>query len=160
MFLTSLGAVHFTAAIMALVMGLSVFPAAKGTPFHRAIGAGYVLAMLVVNVTALNLYRLTGQFNVFHVLAFVSLTSVAAGLWPLVTRKEGWLPNHLARMTGSYFGLLAAAAAEAVSRIPTLRPYFSSPEKIFAISLALTVVFVGLAIVLNRRMILTYAKPA
>ncbi len=154
---STLGTIHIASAVMALVMGLSVFPAAKGTLLHRAMGAGYVAAMLVLNITALGLYRLTGQFNMFHVLAFVSLASIAAGLWPLVARRQGYMRAHLARMTGSYMGLWAAAAAEAISRLPTIRPLLNSPDKIFALSIAMIVIFTGVAIVLIRRMKVLYA---
>jgi hypothetical protein len=44
------------------------------------IGVGYVSAMLIVNVTALCLYRLTGRFGPFHALALVSLANVIGGI--------------------------------------------------------------------------------
>jgi len=39
---SSLGAIHFTTAIVALAFGAIVLGAPKGTPLHRTIGAGYV----------------------------------------------------------------------------------------------------------------------
>ena len=60
---SALGAVHFTAAIVALAFGAIVLAAPKGTPLHRTIGAGYVAAMVILNVSALPIYRLTGHFE-------------------------------------------------------------------------------------------------
>jgi uncharacterized membrane protein len=151
MTLSTLGTIHIAAALMALVLGLSVFPATKGAPFHRAMGAGYVVGMVVLNVTALGLYRLTGHFNAFHVLALVSLASIAAGLWPLIARKPGWMTAHLRFMIGSYSGLWAATAAEALSRLPAARSFFDSPQAIISSSLAIGVIFLVVAVVVNRR---------
>ena len=60
MTLSTLGTIHIAAALIAMVLGLSVYPAAKGTPFHRATGAGYLVGMVTLNITAIGLYRLTG----------------------------------------------------------------------------------------------------
>ena|SRR5215475_11999460 len=63
---SALGMAHFTAALVAMALGAVLVCERKGTPTHRMIGVGYVLAMLVVNVTALCLYRLTGRFGPFR----------------------------------------------------------------------------------------------
>ena len=151
MYLTPLAATHLTSAVMALVLGLSVFPATKGTSFHRMMGAGYVVAMLAVNVTALGMYRLTGSFNMFHFFALVSLVAIAAGLWPLVQRKEGWLRAHYRPMVGSYFGLWAAAVAEATTRLPIMRGVLTTPTSIITFGVSIAVVFVVPAYIVNRR---------
>jgi uncharacterized membrane protein len=155
--LTTIGAAHLTAAITALVVGLAVFPAAKGTSFHRAMGFVYVLAMLAVNVTALGMYRLTGQFNMFHVLALVSLLAVLAGLFPLLRRTPGWLLRHYRPMIGSYFGLWAAAVAESLTRVPALRALLPTPESVVTFGVSVAVVFFVVSFVVNRRLARTYA---
>lgn len=154
--ITTLGAVHLTAAMTALVMGIAVFPAAKGTPFHRALGAGYVVAMVVVNISALGMYRLIGAFNAFHVLALVSLIAIAVGLYPLFQRKPGWVFRHYRPMIGSYFGVWAAALAEGLTRLPAIRALLPTPSSVVVFGAALAVVFVAVSIAVNRRMAKVY----
>src|SRR5579883_654524 len=76
---SAFGAAHIAAAMAALVLGTIVIGATKGTPFHRTIGAGYVAAMLIVNLSALAIYRLTGHVEAFHGLALLSLTLLTRG---------------------------------------------------------------------------------
>jgi len=56
----------------------------------------------------------------FHVAALLSLASVIGGLVPVRRRRPtgAWLTHHAYWMARSYVGLLAAAAAETVSRVP------------------------------------------
>jgi uncharacterized membrane protein len=116
--MTTLGAAHLTAAIAALVFGAVVLLARKGTQDHRALGTAFIAAMVVVNVTALGIYRLTGAFGPFHALALVSLAILARGVTAVLRRRPGWLVTHYYCMGWSYIGLLAAAAAEVIARAP------------------------------------------
>ena|SRR5262245_21768273 len=113
---TTLGMAHFTAGLVALALGAVIVCERKGTPTHRMIGVSYVLAMLVVNVTALCLYPLTGRFGPFHALAVVSLAMVIGGIVAALLRGVRWLHTHYYCMAWSYVGLLAAACAEALAR--------------------------------------------
>ncbi|HMK80115.1 MAG TPA: DUF2306 domain-containing protein [Xanthobacteraceae bacterium] len=115
---SALGAAHGAAAIAALGFGLFVLADRKGTSAHRALGAAYVAAMVATNGTALGIYRLTGQIGPFHLLALISLATVARGVAAVLRRRPGWLARHYACMAWSYLGLLSAAAAEAISRAP------------------------------------------
>jgi uncharacterized membrane protein len=92
----------------------------KGTRLHVQVGIGYVVSMLVMNVTALGIYRLTGNVNPFHVGALFSLATVVAGWVPAIRRKPrgNWMQMHFAFMSWSYVGLVAAAVAEAGTRVP------------------------------------------
>ena len=76
--------------------------------------------MAVMNLTALGLYRLTGQFNAFHVGALMSLATVVAGMVPAVRRqpRDRWLRYHFEFMSWSYVGLMAGAVSEAATRLP------------------------------------------
>jgi uncharacterized membrane protein len=114
---SSIGAAHITAAIAALVLGAMVIGAAKATPFHRMLGAGYVAAMIIVNVTALGLYRLTGHFEPFHVLALASLAVLAHGIVIVLRRRPGWLLAHSRSMAWSYISVSAAACSEITVRL-------------------------------------------
>jgi uncharacterized membrane protein len=118
MTLSPLGAAHFAAAIAALALGLVVIVERKGTITHRLIGMGYVAAMIVLNVTALGVFRLTGQFGPFHVLALISLAILVRGLAAALRRRPGWLATHYYSMAWSYIGLMAAASAEVAGRVP------------------------------------------
>lgn len=111
---------HIIAAVAALLLGLLVFLLRKGTRLHVQVGIGYVISMLVMNVTALGIYRLTGNLNPFHVGALFSLATVLAGWVPAIRRKPHghWMQMHFEFMSWSYVGLVAAAVAEAATRVP------------------------------------------
>jgi uncharacterized membrane protein len=112
--------VHIIAAVAALFLGAVVFLTRKGTRLHVRVGIGYVVSMLVMNVTAFGIYRLTGTLNAFHVGAFFSLVTVLAGWVPAIRRRpaERWLQMHFEFMSWSYVGLIAGAVSEAVTRLP------------------------------------------
>src|SRR6476661_2846417 len=75
----SLGWTHTFAAITALVSGAGVLLTRKGTRRHRQLGWIYVVSMLLLNATALMIYRLFGRFGPFHVGAVFSLVTVIMG---------------------------------------------------------------------------------
>jgi uncharacterized membrane protein len=112
--------VHIIAAVAALLLGAVVFLMRKGTRLHVRVGIGYVVSMLVMNVTAFGIYRLTGGLNAFHIGAFVSLVTVLAGWVPALLRRppDRWLQMHFEFMSWSYVGLIAGAVSEAVTRLP------------------------------------------
>ena len=109
----ALATTHVVAAVTALAAGLVVLRSAKGTGRHRAIGAVYVLALVVVDVAALSLYR-DGAFGVFHGLAIVSLATLVVGLGPLLLgkRSAAVFGYHAYCMTWSYAGLVAAGCGQ------------------------------------------------
>jgi uncharacterized membrane protein len=104
---------HLGAALAALLAGLAVLLIPKGTPTHRAVGTGYVVALILVNVAALSLHR-ENAFGVFHALAIASLLTIAAGLAPLLLgkRSPGAITFHAFCMTWSYVGLVAAGCGQ------------------------------------------------
>jgi uncharacterized membrane protein len=116
----SVGYVHTSAAMAALLFGAFVFPMVKGTSLHKVLGYLYAAALLVTNVTAFGLYHLTGHFGLFHVAAIVSFLTLIAALVPVITRrpKKSWLSLHYKYTSWSYTGLLAAAVSEAAVRLP------------------------------------------
>jgi uncharacterized membrane protein len=141
MMLSPLGAAHFAAALAALALGLVVIMERKGTITHRLIGMGYVAAMIVLNVTALGVYRLTGQFGPFHVLALVSGATVIAGVSAVWRRKANWLSRHYTFMAWSYVGLLAATCAEVMTRLPLVRLVITTGPQRVAFGVALAIAF-------------------
>jgi len=148
----TLGAAHVTAAIAALALGLVVLSAAKGDTIHRLFGAGYVTSMLVVNATALGIYRLNGQFGPFHALALLSLGGVALGTFAVLRQRGNWLVRHYQAMAYSYLGLWAAAAAEAVIRVKIFGALASGPRGAMAIGVGIAVLFAALGYLVIPRL--------
>lgn len=76
--------------------------------------------MLAMNITALAIFRRYGRFGPFHLAAIFSLATTLAGFIPAFTRRQRarWLALHYEFMAWSNVGLLAAAGAEATTRLP------------------------------------------
>ena len=139
---SSLGAIHFTTTIVALAFGAIVLGAPKGTPLHRTIGAGYVAAMVILNVSSLAIYRLTGHFEPFHALALFSLATVVGGVVPALRRRPGWLMAHYSCMAWSYLGLLAAACSEIVVRLFLRAGILTGTWQLIGGGIAIAILFV------------------
>lgn len=116
----TLGTVHLGLALAAIGFGATVLVSAKGTRVHRWLGRCYGTAMLGLNATALLIYDLFGTFGPFHWLALASLATLITGVAAAWRRRPagGWVRMHAEFMGWSYVGLLAAALAETVSRVP------------------------------------------
>ena|SRR5688572_8535464 len=112
------GAIHAGVGLASLLLGLAVVMVLKGTARHRRLGGFYAAAMLLLNGTALAIYDLFGGFGVFHVLAIISLATLAAGVVPVWLRPPQWLDIHARCMSWSYAGLVAAFFAEIGARLP------------------------------------------
>ena len=149
---SSLGAVHFTAAIAALTFGAIVLGAPKGTPLHRTIGAGFVAAMVILNVSSLAIYRLTGHFEPFHALALFSLATLARGVVPALRRRRGWLMAHYWSMAWSYLALLAAACSEIVVRLLLRAGIFTGPWQVIGLGIAIAILFVVVGMIMLPRL--------
>jgi len=137
---------HVTAALTALSSGLFVILWRKGRALHRLIGLLFVFAMLVTNISALMIYRLTGHFGLFHALALLSLIYTLGGLAMPVLRPPGWLATHVRLMSWSYLGLLAAALNETLVRLPLF--HVNTPRQIFTAGgiIAVCILVVGRAL--------------
>ena len=141
-----LGSIHVVFGLCALLTGTLVVFIRKGTRYHRTIGHWYFASMLGLNVTGLLIYRLTGNFNFFHASALFSLTLLLIGLGSVVLLrpKKASLERHAYFMSGSYVGVVAAAASEVTARVPGW-PLGA------AVGLTTTfVVFVGVAFMARR----------
>lgn len=128
------GGAHFALALVALVLGPIIFLRRKGGAFHRAAGYAFVLSMLVVNVTALTNYGLSGRPNLFHFFAVLSLTALLPGFYYLQravrTGDQKLLELHARLMMWAYFGLFAAGVAQILTRV--LPPIVSDIGRAFA----------------------------
>lgn len=124
--MSTLGWIHTTFGVVALLAGTVVVLLRKGTRWHRTLGHVYLTSMISLNVTALFIYRLFGHFGPFHWLALSSLLTLMAGMVPVFTRqpKGLWLERHAIFINISFIGLVAATSAEITSRIPGLEEAF------------------------------------
>jgi hypothetical protein len=115
----------------------------KGTAFHRIIGAGYIAAMLLLNASALAVYRLTGHFEPFHALALVSAATILRGIVPALRRR-----HYYSNMAWSYIALLAAACSEVVLLLSLGAGAFTRPWQVIVAGLAIAVVFVMVGMIM------------
>jgi uncharacterized membrane protein len=117
--LTTMGWFHLAFAAFGLVTGAIQLFRRKGDRLHRALGYAYVCGMIIANATALTMYRFTGSFNVFHAGAIVNFTCIIAAMIPVLRtpRAPDWMMKHYRWMSGSYIGLVAAAATEFSVRV-------------------------------------------
>jgi uncharacterized membrane protein len=142
--MSALGWFHTACALIALGSGAAVLLRRKGTRIHRRIGWVYVAGMLLMNGTALMIYRLFDGFGPFHAGAIFSLVTVVAGIVPAVRRRPAnWVEHHYWWMTWSYVGLCAAAASEVATRVPAFRFWWGV--------LVGTLVVLGIGAILIRR---------
>jgi len=119
------GLIHLVVAILAIVAGTLVVLARKGTRVHRWLGRAYVGLMIAVNATAFLIYELFGSVGLFHWMALASLLTVLVGFVAVRSRSPGWKVRHAYFMSGSFVGLIAALAAEILTRTPLL-PFFGA----------------------------------
>jgi hypothetical protein len=72
-------------------------------------------------MSALLIYKLTGQFGSFHGAALASLLTLMAGFIPVILHLPPgrWLELHFEFMNWSYVGLIAAGVSEAATRLPS-----------------------------------------
>ena len=117
--LTFAGAVHVTLAVLCIGVGLIQFLCPKRGAGHRARGYFYVYAMLVVDGTALLVYRFSGHFNTFHVAAIVNFACIVLAIVPLLRspRPANWRTVHYYFIAWSYVSLVSAAAINIVVRL-------------------------------------------
>ncbi len=113
-----LGFIHVVSAIAAILFGTAVMLVRKGTRRHKWVGRSYATMMLATNTTAMMIFELYGHFGPFHWMVLASSVSWLAGYVIAWRRTSGWRYKHAYFMAGSYVGLMAAAGAEVVSRVP------------------------------------------
>src|SRR5258706_16003107 len=95
---SSLGAIHFTTAIVALAFGAIVLGAPKGTPLHRTIGAGYVPPMAILNPPPLPIYPSPRHLEPSHALALFRLATLLRRLVPPLPPRPRCLPPPYPRL--------------------------------------------------------------
>jgi len=122
----SLGWFHLLTAFVAMLAGAYVLFKPKGSQRHKQVGYVYVVAMILVCGSALGIYNLTGKLGLFHIMAFVGLATLIAGMLPLFLKniQREYKVFHLWFMYYSILGLYAAFASELSVRIPE-KPFYT-----------------------------------
>lgn len=143
---TPLGWFHLTTSCIAMLAGGFVLLSKKGTKIHKNIGYLYVVMMILVCGSALGIYKLTGAFGMFHVLAFLGFATLMAGMSPILFKslRKKYGVYHLWFMYYSVLGLYAAFASELSVRIPE-KPFF------LMVGVATAVIFLGGSIFIFRK---------
>ena len=128
---------HIGTAVSALILGLCVLIARKGSRLHKQLGYAYFFNMLGLNISALFIYQLTGHFGPFHGAALASLLTLIAGFIPayLHLPRGRWLDFHYEFMNWSYVGLIAAGVSEAATRLPSAPFWPAVMASMFAVFL-------------------------
>lgn len=109
------GDLHVLAAGLSLPLGAAVLLRAKGTRAHVNLGRLYLLAMLLVSLPALLVYDITGRPGIFHLLAVVSLVTLALGWLSAPSRRSSMRSDvrvHATFMAWSFIGLVTAGLAQ------------------------------------------------
>lgn len=116
---TPVSGLHLLAALTAMGAGTYVLLNPKGTPAHRLMGRVYVVAMVVLLLTAFGIYALFGRFGVIHWGAAGSVAALLLGTMPVVGRSviADWLRWHYVGMGASVTGLYAAFLVESTYRL-------------------------------------------
>jgi uncharacterized membrane protein len=143
------GGIHMALALLCIGIGAIQFMRPKRGASHRARGYAFVYAMLVVDGTALLLYRFTGAFNMFHVGALVNLVCIVAAIAPMLRtqRPPGWKYRHYYFIAWSYVGLLSAAINEPIVRLLPL----AGRAQAWTVSAVVTVLVSAIGYILIER---------
>lgn len=111
-------------AIAALAIGAAVALRRKGDRRHQILGYCFAVSLLLVNASALAVYEDSSGIGPFHVLALVSLVTLASGFIPVLLRRPAfrWLDLHSYFMSWSYAGLVAAGSSQVATMSTDLSP--------------------------------------
>jgi uncharacterized membrane protein len=100
-------ALHLSAALAALALGLAVLARRKGTASHKALGRAWVALMIVVAVSSfwiLEIRKGAGP-SWIHLLSAWTLISLACAV---VFIRRGNVRAHRGFMVGTFLGLAGA----------------------------------------------------
>lgn len=143
--LSLIGAIHSMACVYAMLVGGMVMFADKGGALHRSRGKRYMIALLLVNLTALGIYTTKG-FSMFHGMALVCLlclfTAFAAVRW---RRPKLWLRIHLSAIILSYYMLWGGAINEVFLRVESLHALSNKTWLALSHSFVMLIAFLAIA---------------
>jgi uncharacterized membrane protein len=158
------GVVHVASASAALIAGAIIFISPKGTARHVRVGWIYATSLISSNVIALNIFRVTGSWNYFHLLAVMSLAMVAGGIFQSRWRtgRPNWLWRHYHYMAWSYVGLLAGGCNEACVRIESLKHLTHATGGILPVIGSFVIVVASAALIFAKQngILSRFSRPA
>lgn len=116
---SSVSVAHFIAALTAMSTGTYILFVPKGSLTHRSVGRVYVVGMVILLLTAFQIYYLFGRFGVIHWGAVGSVVALLIGIGAVLLRPvvPAWLRWHYLGMGASVTGLYAAFVVESTYRL-------------------------------------------
>lgn len=140
-----LGTVHLALALASLILGAVMLSQHKGGLRHRVLGYLYSAALLLVNLSALSVYVDSSGLGPFHILALISLATLAGGFVPAILRRpnDSWLDIHAYFMSWSYVGLVAAGIAQITTK-------FAGPGSFQVVIPVVLIVLAGVLLIHSR----------
>lgn len=129
----TVGLIHLVTAIIALITGTMILVMKKGTPNHKRVGYVYVVAMTGLLITAFMIYRLWGEWGLFHYAAVISSVTLIGGFIPILIQypKDNYIAFHFSFMYWSVLGLYGAFFAEIMTRLPQVVMEGGKPNTVF-----------------------------
>lgn len=100
--------IHLTAALWALLAGISQLLTPKGIRLHKMLGYSWMTAMVIVAISS---FWLTGFMNLFwgyspiHLLSILTLVCIGISLY---SARTGNIKRHRAFAVGAFCGLVGA----------------------------------------------------
>ncbi|WP_431104126.1 hypothetical protein [Roseateles noduli] len=127
--LTLLGAVHTAFALVALVAGYALIFRTGRIEGQSTLGRTYLWCTVVTCLTAFGIFR-HGGFNIAHVLAIVTLVTLAVAVAAHRTRFLGGLSPYAETLGYSFtlFCHMIPGLNETFTRVPVGAPLFTGPD--------------------------------
>jgi len=132
---------HFSFSLTAILSGVILFIAEKGSGWHQTLGRIYVCSMIIVCLSVFGTRDLTGALNLNHYLSAITLLLVLSAFacvyfkWP----QKKWMKYHALMLLWSYVTLSAFGSAQLASHVPAITKIIP----VVSISIPLAVVFIG-----------------
>jgi len=103
-------ALHLSAALPAVALGIAVLLRRKGTSSHKLLGWIWVAAMTSVAISSLWIAEIRegAGFSLLHLLSVWTLFCLASAVWSIRRRR---VRAHKGFMVGVFIGLVAAGIA-------------------------------------------------
>ena len=112
---------HVAAGIAAVVLGATAMVVPKRPGRHPRRGRRYLLALVVLAVTATGLAIARPHSAFLLIIGSIALAAAALGYTARRVRWSGWLPWHITGMALSYIAALTAFYVDNGPRLPLWR---------------------------------------
>lgn len=107
--MTTIVVIHLAAAIAAVMLGIAILMARRGTPRHRWMGRTWAVTMAATALSSFGIRELNpGHLSWLHALAAWVLVSLVLAIAAI---RRGNVATHRRSMVGLYVGLIVAGVA-------------------------------------------------